>query len=118
MFVINFFYNCIICTSNQERPELKLVSHGRKVTLIGRHDVSLGIFRQMVNVGMVSPDVDALSGVLVSCRHLGALASGKEIHGYGLKIMCGYVFACWCFYCVAGECDLLVVIWFFVLCPL
>jgi len=36
LFVINFFYNCIICTSNQERPELKLVSHGRKVTLIGR----------------------------------------------------------------------------------
>lgn len=59
---------------------------------VGRHDVSLGIFRQMVNVGMVSPDVDALSGVLVSCRHLGALASGKEIHGYGLKIMCGDVF--------------------------
>ena len=31
-----FFNNCIICTSNQERPDLKLVSHGRKVTLIGR----------------------------------------------------------------------------------
>jgi len=30
------FNNCIICTSNQERPDLKLVSHGRKVTLIGR----------------------------------------------------------------------------------
>ena len=36
LFVINFFYNCIICTSIQECPELKLVSHGRKVTLIGR----------------------------------------------------------------------------------
>jgi len=36
LLVINFFYNFIICTSNQERPELKLVSHGRKVTLIGR----------------------------------------------------------------------------------
>ncbi|TKY55721.1 Pentatricopeptide repeat-containing protein [Spatholobus suberectus] len=46
----------------------------------------------MVNVGMVSPDVDALSGVLVSCRSLGALASGREIHGYGLKLMCGDVF--------------------------
>ncbi|KAL5131927.1 Serine/threonine-protein phosphatase 7 long form [Glycine soja] len=34
--MINFFNNCIICTSNQERPDLKLVSHGRKVTLIGR----------------------------------------------------------------------------------
>ena len=31
-----FFNNCIICTSNQECPDLKLVSHGRKVTLIGR----------------------------------------------------------------------------------
>jgi len=30
-----FFNTCIICTSNQERPDLKLVSHGRKVTLIG-----------------------------------------------------------------------------------
>ena len=39
MLVINFFYICIfgmLCTSIQERPELKLVSHGRKVTLIGR----------------------------------------------------------------------------------
>ena len=26
----------MLCTSIQERPELKLVSHGRKVTLIGR----------------------------------------------------------------------------------
>ncbi|KAK7346543.1 hypothetical protein VNO80_21064 [Phaseolus coccineus] len=59
---------------------------------VGRHHVSLGIFREMVNVGMVSPDVDALSGVLVSCRSLGALASGMEIHGYGLKIMYGDVF--------------------------
>lgn len=59
---------------------------------VGRHDVSLGIFRKMMNVGMVSPDVDALSGVLVSCRSLGALASGMEVHGYGLKIMCGDVF--------------------------
>ena len=31
-----FFNNCIICTSNQEHPDLKLVSHGTKVTLIGR----------------------------------------------------------------------------------
>jgi len=31
-----FFNNCIICTSNQERSNLKLVSHVRNVTLIGR----------------------------------------------------------------------------------
>ncbi|CAJ1942783.1 unnamed protein product [Sphenostylis stenocarpa] len=59
---------------------------------VGRHDVSLGIFREMVNVGMVSPDVDALSGVLVSCKSLGALACGMEIHGYGIKIVGGDVF--------------------------
>ncbi|KAK7331093.1 hypothetical protein VNO77_25306 [Canavalia gladiata] len=59
---------------------------------VGRHGVCLDIFREMVNVGMVFPDVDVLSGVLVSCRSLGALATGKEIHGYGLKIMCGDVF--------------------------
>ena len=36
---LNFFDICVfrmICTSIQERLELKLVSHGRKVTLIGR----------------------------------------------------------------------------------
>ncbi|XP_057422031.1 pentatricopeptide repeat-containing protein At5g39350-like [Lotus japonicus] len=59
---------------------------------VGRHGVSLGIFREMVNDGMVFPDAGALSGVLVSCRCLGALASGKEIHGYGLKIMPGEIF--------------------------
>jgi len=31
-----FFSNCIICTVNQKRSDLKLVSHGRKVTLIVR----------------------------------------------------------------------------------
>jgi len=39
LFVIKKNYICIfgmLCTSIQERPELKLVSHGRKVTLIGR----------------------------------------------------------------------------------
>ncbi|XP_020239719.1 pentatricopeptide repeat-containing protein At5g39350 [Cajanus cajan] len=59
---------------------------------VGRHGVCLEIFREMVSVGRVLPDVDALSCVLVSCRFLGDLASGREIHGYGLKIMCGDVF--------------------------
>ncbi|RDX64418.1 Pentatricopeptide repeat-containing protein, partial [Mucuna pruriens] len=59
---------------------------------VGRHGVSLEIFRAMVNDGMVLPDVDALSCALVSCRSLGDLASGREIHAYGLKIMCGDVF--------------------------
>ncbi|KAK7263122.1 hypothetical protein RJT34_30707 [Clitoria ternatea] len=58
----------------------------------GRHDVCLEIFREMVSVGMVLPDVDVLSGVLVSCRALGDLESGREIHGYGIKMMCGDVF--------------------------
>lgn len=52
---------------------------------VGNHDVALEIFREMVNAGMVFPDVEALSGILVSCRSLGDLASGREIHGYGLK---------------------------------
>ncbi|XP_027347140.1 pentatricopeptide repeat-containing protein At3g16610-like [Abrus precatorius] len=59
---------------------------------VGRHSVCLEIFREMLNVGMVLPDADALSSVLVSCRSLGALACGKEIHAYGIKIMRGDVF--------------------------
>ncbi|XP_027192983.1 pentatricopeptide repeat-containing protein At3g16610-like [Cicer arietinum] len=52
---------------------------------VGKHVVALEIFRDMVNVGMIIPDVDALSGILVSCKFLGNLTSGREIHGYGLK---------------------------------
>lgn len=58
---------------------------------IGKHLVSLGIFREMVNRGAY-PDLDSLSSGLVSCRHLGALGNGKEIHGYGIKSGTGSVF--------------------------
>ncbi|KAL5752934.1 hypothetical protein ACOSQ2_023441 [Xanthoceras sorbifolium] len=51
---------------------------------IGKHEASLRILRDMMNCG-VSADSSPLSSVLVSCRHLGALMSGKEIHGYGVK---------------------------------
>ncbi|KAK7331089.1 hypothetical protein VNO77_25302 [Canavalia gladiata] len=50
---------------------------------VGRHGVSLEILTEMVNVGMVFPYVDALFGVFVPCRSLGALAIGKKIHGFG-----------------------------------
>ena len=59
---------------------------------VGMHEVALGIFRDMVSAGNVLPDVDSLSGILVSCRCLGALASGKEVHGYGVKVMFGDAF--------------------------
>lgn len=52
---------------------------------IGKHEVSLRIFRDMIDSGMVSPDLDCLSGVVVSCRHLGSLLGGREIHSYGIK---------------------------------
>ncbi|CAI0542770.1 unnamed protein product [Linum tenue] len=45
----------------------------------------LVIFKDMVNEGGILPDVDSLSLVLVSCRHLRALMCGKAIHGYGIK---------------------------------
>ncbi|KAJ9170719.1 hypothetical protein P3X46_018808 [Hevea brasiliensis] len=53
---------------------------------IGEHEISLRVFRDMVTRGMVSPDLDCLSCVLVSCRHLGAMRRGKELHGYGMKM--------------------------------
>lgn len=53
---------------------------------IGKHGESLRIFRDMIDSGMVSPDLDCLSGVVVSCRHLGSLLGGREIHSYGIKM--------------------------------
>ncbi|KAF3438936.1 hypothetical protein FNV43_RR17211 [Rhamnella rubrinervis] len=53
---------------------------------IGKHEVSLRIFRDVIDSGMVSPDLDCLSGVVVSCRHLGSLLGGREIHSYGIKM--------------------------------
>lgn len=53
---------------------------------IGKHEVSLRIFRDMIGSGTVSPDLDCLSGVIVSCRHLGSLCGGREIHSYGIKM--------------------------------
>ena len=52
---------------------------------IGNHEKSLGIFREMMSRRVVFPDLDSLSSVLVSCRHLGALVCGQEIHGYGIR---------------------------------
>ncbi|KAF7828741.1 pentatricopeptide repeat-containing protein [Senna tora] len=56
-------------------------------TNIGKHEIAMETFRDMVNTGMIFPDVDSLSSILVSCRYLRALARGKEIHGYGVKIL-------------------------------
>lgn len=52
---------------------------------IGNHERSLVIFRKMMSRRVVFPDLDSLASVLVSCRHLGALLCGREIHGYGIK---------------------------------
>ncbi|XP_050226545.1 pentatricopeptide repeat-containing protein At5g39350-like [Mercurialis annua] len=51
----------------------------------GEEEMSLKVFRDMVTRGVVSPDLDCLCSVIISCRHLGALRSGKEVHGYGIK---------------------------------
>ncbi|KAK9285179.1 hypothetical protein L1049_024366 [Liquidambar formosana] len=58
---------------------------------IGKHDISLRIFMEMVCRG-VYPDLDCLSSGLVSCRYMGALINGREIHGYGIKIETGCAF--------------------------
>ncbi|KAK0606115.1 hypothetical protein LWI29_034249 [Acer saccharum] len=58
---------------------------------IGKHGASLRIFRDMLNYG-ASADSNSLSSVLVSCRHLGALMCGKEIHSYGVKTETGIGF--------------------------
>ncbi|KAK4840251.1 hypothetical protein QYF36_003651 [Acer negundo] len=58
---------------------------------IGKHEMSLRIFRDMLNYG-ASADLNSLSSVLVSCRHLGALMCGKEIHSYGVKTESGIGF--------------------------
>ncbi|XP_010263222.1 PREDICTED: pentatricopeptide repeat-containing protein DOT4, chloroplastic-like [Nelumbo nucifera] len=52
---------------------------------IGNHEMPLVIFREMMSKQEVCPDPDALSSVLVSCRHMGVLRSGQEIHAYGIK---------------------------------
>ncbi|KAF8039833.1 hypothetical protein BT93_B2141 [Corymbia citriodora subsp. variegata] len=52
---------------------------------IGKHKISLEVFRDMVNMGKVYPDIRTLSSALTSCRHLGALVIGKEIHAHGIK---------------------------------
>lgn len=54
---------------------------------IGQHELSLQVFEDMRKRGILLPDLDCLSSALVSCRHLGALLCGKEIHGYGIKMM-------------------------------
>lgn len=59
---------------------------------IGKHEIALETFRDMVNTRMIFPDVDSLSSILVSCRYLRDLATGKEIHGYGVKIIAGNAF--------------------------
>ncbi|RXI07173.1 hypothetical protein DVH24_026309 [Malus domestica] len=59
---------------------------------IGNHESSLKIFRDMMDGSRVYPDLDSLSAVIVSCRHLGSLLNGKEIHGYGIKIGSGIAF--------------------------
>ncbi|XP_077230335.1 pentatricopeptide repeat-containing protein At5g39350-like [Tasmannia lanceolata] len=51
----------------------------------GKHELALLNFREMICRGVVFPDSDMLSCVLSSCRHLGSLKNGREVHGYGIK---------------------------------
>ncbi|XP_068642572.1 pentatricopeptide repeat-containing protein DOT4, chloroplastic-like [Aristolochia californica] len=51
----------------------------------GKHERALGIFKKLVQEGLVFPDTDILSCALSSSRHLGNLKNGQEIHGYGIK---------------------------------
>lgn len=53
---------------------------------VGKHEVSLSTFRKMMERTEIFPDFDSLSSIIVSCRHLGDLRKGKEIHGYGVKV--------------------------------
>ncbi|XP_057969568.1 pentatricopeptide repeat-containing protein At3g09040, mitochondrial-like [Malania oleifera] len=59
---------------------------------IEKHEISLGVFREMMNKGVVFPDLDSLCSVVASSRHLGALRSGQEIHAYGIKTKIGSLF--------------------------
>ncbi|KAA8535590.1 hypothetical protein F0562_030593 [Nyssa sinensis] len=59
---------------------------------IGKHKVTLGIFRNMMSRAGVYADLDCLSSVLVSCRHLGVLIHGREIHAYGIKTEAEFAF--------------------------
>ncbi|WOH10099.1 hypothetical protein DCAR_0729560 [Daucus carota subsp. sativus] len=52
---------------------------------IGEHEVTLSIFREMMSIGKVCPDLDCLSSVLVSCRHVEGFNFGREIHAHGIK---------------------------------
>lgn len=65
---------------------------------IGKHEISLKFFREMIGSGKVSPDLDCLSGVVVSCRHLRSLLVGREIHCYGIKMK-----SCTAFYKSVGA---------------
>ncbi|OVA19051.1 Pentatricopeptide repeat [Macleaya cordata] len=58
----------------------------------GKHEISMRIFRDMMSRGGVIPDPDALSSALSSCKLLGNLRSGRELHGYGIKIQEGLEF--------------------------
>ncbi|XAR57806.1 hypothetical protein NMG60_11026073 [Bertholletia excelsa] len=59
---------------------------------IGKHDIALKLFKDMASKGRVFPDLDGISGILVSCRHLRALLCGQEIQAYGIKTVCGFSF--------------------------
>lgn len=59
---------------------------------IGKHEVSLGIFRDMVRKGDGFLDLDCISRIIVSCRHSGALICGREIHAYGIKMETEFAF--------------------------
>lgn len=52
---------------------------------IGKHEVTLSIFREMMYIGKVCADLDCLSSVLVSCRHIEGSTFGREIHAHGMK---------------------------------
>ncbi|KAL9662396.1 hypothetical protein QQ045_027229 [Rhodiola kirilowii] len=51
----------------------------------GKPKMALCLFGKMVQSGC-TPDLDSLSSALVPCRAIDALATGREIHGYGIKV--------------------------------
>ncbi|KAG8376832.1 hypothetical protein BUALT_Bualt09G0104900 [Buddleja alternifolia] len=53
-------------------------------SLNGRSDVSLDLFKEMVDTGVV-PDKYAVSSVLNSCSILELLHAGKQVHAYVLR---------------------------------
>lgn len=58
----------------------------------GNHEASLEIFSRMMHAGSVPPDLDTLSCVAASCRHVADADAGRAVHAYGVKGNAGGAF--------------------------